>query len=100
MKYFVTFILTLTTSMLANAQAETPTKEITCRACHGAAGAAPIAPNYPKLNGQNKGYLVNALKAYRDGNRKGGLAGAMVAQAAQLSDADIEVLAAYYSSQK
>jgi cytochrome c553 len=57
-------------------------------------------PNYPKLNGQNKAYIVSALTAYRNGQRKGGLAGVMAAQAAQLSDADIEALAAYYASQK
>jgi cytochrome c553 len=52
------------------------------------------------LNGQNKAYLVSSLKAYRDGQRTGGLAAVMIAQASQLSDADIEELAAYYSSQK
>ena len=43
---------------------------------------------------------MSSLKAYRDAQRSGGLAAVMIAQAAQLSDADIEALAAYYSSQK
>jgi cytochrome c553 len=93
-------MFTLTTPLLAYAQTEPPAKEVTCRACHGKDGAAPIVPNYPKLNGQNKAYIVSALKAYRNGQRKGGLAGVMAAQATQLSDADIEALAAYYASQK
>jgi hypothetical protein len=38
MKYFITLTLTLTISVLAHAQ---PAKEVTCRACHGAGGAAP-----------------------------------------------------------
>lgn len=97
MKYFITLTLTMIVSILAHAQ---PAKEASCLVCHGAGGAAPIAPNYPKLNGQNKAYLVSSLKAYRDAQRSGGLAAVMVAQAAQLSDADIEALAAYYSSQK
>lgn len=97
MKYLITLTLTLSISVIAYAQ---PAKEATCQACHGAGGAAPIAPNYPKLSGQNKAYLVSALKAYRDGQRTGGLAAVMSAQASQLSDADIEALATYYSSQK
>lgn len=77
-----------------------PGKEAICRACHGEKGAAPIAPNYPKLNGQNKEYLVSSLKAYKTNERKGGLAALMASQASMLSDADMEELAAYYSAQK
>ena len=76
-----------------------PTKEIVCRACHGAGGAAPLMDLYPKLNGQNKGYLVSSLKAYKAGGRQGGMAGVMVGQAMSLSDADMDALASYYSSQ-
>lgn len=80
--------------------ADAPPKEAICKSCHGVGGAAPIAPNYPKLNGQNKAYLVSALKAYKAGERKGPLAIAMTAQASSLSDADIDALAAYYASVK
>lgn len=93
------FTCCLVISSLAFSQVKPPAKEVTCRACHGAGGAAPIAPNYPKLNGQNKAYLTDALQAYRAGNRKGGLAAAMTSQASLLSDAEIEALAAYYSAQ-
>jgi cytochrome c len=84
----------------AFAQMQAPAKEVTCRACHGPMGGSPVAPNYPKLNNQNKVYLVSSLKAYRAGERKGGLSMIMYSQAAQLSDADIEALASYYSMQK
>ena len=83
-----------------SAQTAPPAKEMACRACHGASGAAPIAEQYPKLNGQNKAYLVSSLKAYKAGERKGGLSALMVAQSSMLSDADIKALADYYSSQK
>ena len=96
----ILFSLMLVAPALCAAQVEPPAKEMTCRACHGAGGAAPLAPNYPKLNGQNKGYLVDSLKAYKAGQRQGGLAAVMAGQAAQLSDADIDALAAYYASQK
>ena len=56
-------------------------------------------PAYPKLAGQNKAYLVSAIKAYRDGERKTGMAAVMAASAMGLTDADIEALADYYSSQ-
>lgn len=72
-------------------------KSVVCAACHGADGKATI-PMYPHLAGQNKGYLVTAMKAYKAKQRTGGMAGVMQAQVAGLSDADIENLAAYYSS--
>lgn len=96
MKHTITLLLILTISALAHAQ---PPVEATCRTCHGAAGAKPIVPSYPKLNGQNKAYLASSLIAYRDGKRTGGLAAVMTVQASKLSDAEIEALAEYYSSQ-
>ena len=51
MKYVTSLILTLlVTTEVAYAQ-QPPAKELACRACHGLGGTAPIAPNYPKLNG-------------------------------------------------
>lgn len=69
-----------------------------CLGCHGEFGIAPVATN-PNLAGQNKEYLQYALKAYRDGKRKGGLAFIMQANASALSDQDIEALAVFFSSQ-
>lgn len=74
-------------------------KSAVCAACHGANGVAVIK-TYPSLAGQNELYLVSALKAYRAKQRSGGMAAVMQAQASALSDADIENLAAYYSSLK
>ena len=73
-------------------------KAVVCAACHGADGKAVI-PGYPNLAGQNEAYLVNALKAYKSGDRKpAGNAAVMAGQAAALSDDDIANLAAYFSS--
>lgn len=74
-------------------------KSAVCSTCHGAEGIA-IMPTYPNLAGQNAEYLESALKAYRDKQRQGGMAGIMQMQAANLSDDDIANLAAYYSSLK
>lgn len=69
-----------------------------CMGCHGETGISTIESN-PNLAGQNKKYLVYALKAYRDGKRKGGMASIMRPNASGLSDADINALATYFSSQ-
>lgn len=68
-------------------------KSQTCTACHGTDGRG-ISPEYPILAGQHAGYLAHALKQYRDGQRKNAV---MAPMAAQLSDDDIEDLAAYYA---
>ncbi len=65
-----------------------------CAACHGTKGASDN-PAWPSLAGQRKDYMVAALKAYKDGTRKNEL---MSGIAKGLSDADMEALAAYYSS--
>ncbi|CAH0532314.1 Cytochrome c4 [Vibrio stylophorae] len=76
-------------------------KSATCVACHGADGNG-IAPNYPKIAGQNYAYLVKQLKAFRLGAQTQGEQGRyepqMSPMAAPLSDQDIDDLAAYYAS--
>jgi cytochrome c553 len=66
-----------------------------CAGCHGGDGRSGSLPEYPKIAGQNEKYLVNALKAYKSGRRTGTYAALMAATANNLSDADIENLAAY-----
>lgn len=68
-------------------------KSSTCAACHGADG---ISPNdlWPNLAGQKFAYLVKQLKAFRDGDRSDPM---MSPMAANLSDEDINDLAAYFS---
>lgn len=74
-------------------------KSAACSICHGADGKSQIG-FYPNLAGQNEAYLVNALKAYRNGDRKGSYASMMTPNVAALSDEDIANLAAYYHSLK
>ncbi|HHP0450586.1 TPA: c-type cytochrome [Vibrio harveyi] len=74
-------------------------KAAVCAACHGADGIAVI-PDYPNLKGQNEQYIESSIKAYKAGQRTGGLAPVMQAQANLLSDEDIANLAAYYASLK
>ena len=68
----------------------------TCIACHGPDGIG-ILPEYPNLAGQHADYIEHSLKAYRSGQRKNPV---MAGMAANLKDAEIRELAAYYSSQR
>jgi cytochrome c553 len=74
-------------------------KSVVCAACHGADGIS-VAPIYPNLRGQKEGYILSSLKAYKAGQRKGGMSMMMTPQAQALSDADMVNVAAYYSSLK
>ena len=86
-------------SILAADAAAGKAKSVLCASCHGANGIATI-PSYPNLAGQNEPYLVSALKAYRDKQRNGGMSAIMQMQAANLSDEDIDNIAAHFASLK
>ena len=67
-----------------------------CQGCHGMPDwktAFPELYRVPKLGGQKPAYIVSALKAYKSGDRD---FPTMRAIAADLSEADMEVLAKYY----
>ena len=75
-------------------------KTAMCSGCHGIAGFRTVYPetyHVPKLGGQNAGYIVNALKAYKSGDRTHP---SMSAIAASLTEKDMADLAAYYSAGK
>ncbi|WP_456373665.1 c-type cytochrome [Thiolapillus sp.] len=67
-----------------------------CAACHGANGIS-VNAMWPNLAGQKADYIIKQLKAFKAGTRKDPL---MSPQAAQLSDQDVENVAAYFSSLK
>jgi cytochrome c553 len=69
-----------------------------CMGCHGIPGwktAFPEVYPVPKLGGQHPAYIVSALKAYKSGERDHAT---MRAIAGDLSDKDMEDLAAYYGA--
>ncbi len=71
----------------------------TCLGCHGVPGLRNASPVYrvPMIGGQHASYLANALKTYKNKERSHPT---MRAQAANLSDADIQNIAAYFESLK
>ena len=67
-----------------------------CVGCHGAAGKAPIAANYPAIGGKPADFIAAELNKFRSGERNNPI---MMPMAASLSDADIANLAAYLAAQ-
>jgi len=67
-----------------------------CVACHGPAGNS-INPVMPSLAGQPAQFISTELFQFREGNRKDPQ---MTPMAANLSNADMNDLAAYFSAQK
>jgi cytochrome c553 len=72
-------------------------KNSMCMGCHGIVGYQATFPEVykvPKIAGQSEKYIVNALVAYKNGQRKHP---SMRGIAASLSDQDMADVAAYYS---
>src|SRR5262245_40621607 len=71
-----------------------------CIGCHGIPGyktAFPDTYHVPKIAGQNPGYIVAALKAYKSGERSHP---SMRGIAASLSEEDMKHLAEFYGGTK
>jgi cytochrome c553 len=69
-------------------------RSASCAGCHGAQGISSN-PLWPNLAGQQAGYLVKQLTAFRDGSRTDPM---MTPMAKPLTDEDIRNLAAWYNS--
>jgi cytochrome c553 len=89
-------LATVPTTLLAGGDAAAgKQKAQVCEACHGLDGMS-VAPTYPNLAGQHESYLIKAMADYRAGRRSNPI---MAPMAANLSDQDIEDLAAWFASQ-
>jgi cytochrome c553 len=88
----------LVVSSGAHAQGRDPVagkaKAAMCATCHGPLGISQL-PNAPHLAGQPAIYTSEQLKNYRSGKRANEV---MAVIAKQLSDQDIDDLAAWYAS--
>ena len=93
-------MLTLLAGQVAADAARQPgeNKVAMCIGCHGIAGyrnAYPEVYSVPMIGGQNKTYLIAALRAYKKGERKHG---SMQGIAGGLSEKDMDDVASYYAS--
>ena len=71
-------------------------KAAVCGGCHGADGNA-VNPMWPDLAGQHESYLYQQLKLFKSGERANAI---MAGQVANLSDQDMQDLAAYFAAQE
>lgn len=71
-------------------------KFYTCEGCHSVPGYTNAYPTYhvPRIGGQHADYVVSALQAYRDDERKHG---SMKGNADNLTEQDMQDIAAYVS---
>ncbi|MBI2381716.1 MAG: c-type cytochrome [Gammaproteobacteria bacterium] len=95
-------LLGLTGSAQAGDAEAGKAKAATCAACHNADGNS-VNPVWPKLAGQNEGYIVKQLQDLKKGmetqGKEGRLNPTMSPMASPLSQTDMEDLAAYFASQ-
>ncbi len=69
----------------------------TCAGCHGSDGNSSVPAMYPSIAGMDEAEFIEAMKAFRSGEREDGQ---MSPQARNLSDQDIRDLAAFFSAQE
>ena len=102
--FYSAVFASLALSMLASAGARAEgdakagqVKSIPCMGCHAIPGYSNVYPTYhvPRVGGQHPEYIVAALKAYKSKQRSHPT---MQAQAASLSEEDMNDIAAFFSS--
>ncbi len=71
-------------------------KSQVCVACHAEDGNS-TNPQFPRLAGQHRDYLVKALRDYRSGERKNPI---MAPFAMSLSPRDMDDLASFFAAQR
>lgn len=89
-------LLTAASAASAGDPAAGSQKAAACTACHGADGNS-LADMWPKLAGQLPDYLVKQMRDFKSGARRDEQ---MSPQAANLADADMPDIAAYFAAQK
>lgn len=99
MKNIILTSALIASTLIAAPAFAAPAKLPMCAACHGQDGNSPI-PGYPTLAGKDKAYLVEQLNAFKSDARKDAVIPENMNNMAKgLSDAEIDELAAYFSTQ-
>lgn len=70
-----------------------------CVYCHGPAGREPALPEYPKLAGQNAGYLTQQTQDIKNRERDNGYTGMMQPAVVNITDEEIVAISAYLAEQ-
>ena len=95
-----TVLMTLSTGAAIAADGAALYKSKTCVACHGKDAKTPIMPTYPKIAGQNAGYVLQQMKDIKSGARSNGQSAAMKGVMHLVSDEEMKALADYLASLK
>ena len=92
-------LLGLATSALAQDASSLNQRSLaaTCANCHGTDGRTTEGSAIPALAGMPREYLINQMKAFKDGSRQ---ATVMHQLAKGYTDAQIESIASYFASTK
>jgi cytochrome c553 len=93
---FAVFAVATTAQAAGDAEAG-KTKAQVCFSCHGVNGVS-VNPVWPKLAGQNAGYIAKQLADFKAGTERSDPL--MMAQVMPLSPQDMEDLAAFFAKQK
>ena len=64
-----------------------------CMGCHGTFGASVAGP-MPTIGGQNEGYIIEAMKTFKDGSRPSTIMGRL---AKGYSDVEVAAMAKYFA---
>jgi len=70
-----------------------------CVYCHGPAGKEPALPDYPKLDGQNKEYLILQMQDIKSRARDNGYTGMMQPAVLSVSDEEFAAIAEFLAEQ-
>ncbi|MEW8027152.1 MAG: cytochrome c [Candidatus Thiodiazotropha sp.] len=70
-----------------------------CAGCHGVDGRTPVKPYYPKIAGQNEGYLYNQLRDMKNGSRNNSQSSIMKGIMTAVSEKEMRAIAAWLAKQ-
>ena len=71
-----------------------------CAACHGKDAKTPILNTYPKIAGQNEGYILQQLIDIKSGKRNNGMTAAMKGIMHLVNEDEMKAIAKYLSGLK
>ncbi len=70
-----------------------------CTACHGADGRSPVVLYFPKIAGQNAGYLYNQLRDTKSGSRNNSRSAIMRGITVNTSHEEMRAIANWLTTQ-
>jgi sulfide dehydrogenase cytochrome subunit len=95
-KWFIGLGIVAASATVSAAPPSAEMLSFACAGCHGTGGVS-AGPSMPSLAGQNKVAFVEAMKAFRSGDRPSSVMGRL---AKGYSDEEIELMAGYFAKQK